>query len=283
MIAYKSIWRVVAAAAVVALVLATLRFSRVREGGPASPQSPEAHQNREIETMLRLLLRDPRVRRPQTQRQVEKVAGFVETGASPAAETYYALGLLRYYGEKNFDEAEKAFRKAIARDPIWSWAQNGLAILLFDTGREDEADAAWAEAMRLDPQWSRPYSDRAILYRRAERMDEAIREVEKALVLDPGGAITHYNYAVLLDVQGQHAAARERYLKVVDLDPDLPAPHYNLACGYAREGDLDQALPHLKTAISLNEAFRDEAQRDPDFDEVRTKDAFRQLLEQTVP
>ena len=283
MITDKSIWRVVAAAAVVALVLAGLRFSRVREDGPASPQSPAALQDREIETMLRLLLRDPRIRRAETQRQVETVAHFAKIAASPAPETFYALGLLRYYGENNFSEAEKAFRNAIARDPNWSWAHNGLAILLFDSGKEAEADAAWAEAIRLDPQWSRPYSDRAILYRRAGRVEEAIREIEKALVLDPDGAITHYNYAVLLDVQGQHTAARERYLKVVGLDPGLPAPHYNLACGYAREGDLDKALPYLETAISLNEAFRNEAQTDPDFDKVRTEDAFRQVLEQAMP
>ena len=275
----KATWRLAAAAGVVALVLIGFRLFPGGENTVLAPQILAGQQSQEVETMVKLLARDPRVRRSQTQRQVERVARFALTGASVGRASFYAQGLLRYYGERDLGEAEKAFRNAIGQDPNWSWAHNGLAIVLFDAGREEEANSAWVEAMRLDPKWSRPYSDRAILYRRAGRMEEAVAEIQKALVLDPDGAITHYNFGVLLDVQSQHHEARERYLRVLELDPELPAPYYNLACGYGREGNLDRALFYLEKAIALNEAFRNEAKTDLDFDRIRTQDAFAGLLE----
>lgn len=274
----RIIWTITGGAVALALVLLAVRMTQAVFESAAARRTAAEERDGRIQIMVALLERDPRVRRPPTQRAVEAVARFTENAGHASAEAFYALGLRLYYGERDYMGAEEAFRKAVELQPEWSWSHNLLAILLFDIGREDEAHEAWQQAMRLSPEWSRPHSDMAIMYRKADRMDAAVIEVLEALELNPEGPVTHYNYGVILDVLGNHKEARTRYEKVLELDPSLPAPHYNLACSYAREGDLTKALPYLERAISLDEAFRKDAAKDPDFDPVREEEAFVRFM-----
>ena len=225
-----------------AMIVFTVRAVRNSFVDPAELQGTAIERDAVVSEMLELLERDPRVRRERTRRVVETVARFANASAPDSAEAQYALGLWRYYGAYDVAGAEAAFRKAIAFRPEWSWAHNGLGIVLFATGREDEGMAAFEEAMRLAPQWSRPYNDLAILYRRAGKMKGAVREIQRALALDPDGAVTHYNYGVILDVQGHAEEAAAEYRRVIELEPTIPAPYYNLACGFARNGVVEAAL-----------------------------------------
>lgn len=280
--AHRTIWKITGTALVLALAVLANRAGGAAYAYRAAAKDAAESQEADSRVLIALLCRDPRVRRPGTQGQVERVAHYARVGTSVSAHSCFALGLQHFYREGNRADAESAFRRAIQLAPLWSWPYNALAIVLFDVGRETEAEAAWEQAIELDPGWSRPYSDRAILYRRAGRMDEAHRSIEKALELEPEGAIPRYNYGVLLDWQGRHVEARKVYLEVIELDPGLPAPHYNLACSHGREGRLEAALGPLEVAIRLNEVFRDEALEDPDFAPIRDRPAFKKLLEAPV-
>lgn len=263
-------------AAVVAFAL-----RQTLDGGGSSEASEAAKNARDAlaEEMLALLENDPRVRRPATQRIVESVAGYALRPTLASAETFYALGLRKYYGEEDFDGAEAAYLRAIEMDPGWSWPHNGLGIVRFATGREEKGLESFQEALRLEPGWSRPHSDMAILYRLTGRMDEAIREVEAALAIEPLHPINHYNYGVILDLLKRHTEARIRYETALERSPGLPPALYNLACSYAREGNVKTALPFLIESILLDEAFREEARFDPDFDPVRDNPEFISVLE----
>jgi tetratricopeptide (TPR) repeat protein len=135
--------------------------------------------------------------------------------------------------------------------------------------------------MKLDPEWPRPLNDMAILFRLEGRMVLALNQILAALEMDPEGAVTHYNYGVILEVMGRYSEARAQYERVIELDATIPASHYNIACHYARDGDLEAALPYLTEAIRLEEKFRKECEKDPDFDRVRDEAEFVALLEGT--
>ena len=231
-----------------------------------------------VDRMLEYLRMDPRVRRTQTRAAVEAVSVFAQETQPPSAEPHYALGLQRYYRDYDVAGAEAAFRRTVELKPEWSWGHNALGIVLFASGREDEGLAAFQEAMRLDPTWTRPFNDLAILYRRAGKMRGAVREIERALEMDPNDPVTHYNYGVILDVQGDVDAAKVQYERVLELDPDVPAAYYNLACGYARKNELEDALRYLEEAIAREEAFHEEAMRDPDFDPIRSRQDFADFM-----
>ncbi len=275
---HRRIWMFTAAVTLLALTAFGLRAYRTTLEKSAATKSEASEQEAQIAGMFALLENDPRIRRGQTQRAVEWVATLAESNEDAPAEAFYALGLRRFYGEKDLDGAETAFRRAMELRPEWSWPHNTLGIVQFTRGDETAAMASFERAMKLDPKWSRPHSDLAILFRRAGRMDDAIREATVALEMDPTGPVTHYNYGVILDFLGRTAEARTEYETVIGLDPTLPAPYYNLACGYAREENLEQALYYLGTAIRLDEAFREEAEKDPDFDRIRADPAFERVI-----
>jgi tetratricopeptide (TPR) repeat protein len=56
--------------------------------------------------------------------------------------------------------------------------------------------------------------------------------------------------------------------------PDDAAVLYNLACAESLTGRRDQALEHLQRAIELDSDFRDNAEKDPDFDAIRDDPEF---------
>ncbi len=271
--------------AAVAVSVAAVAFAlrQTLDTGGTMEVSQASKNSRDVlaEAMVSLLDNDPRVRRPATQGIVESVAAYSQHPTLASAETFYALGLLKYYGEKDFVGAESAYLRAIEMTPEWGWPRNGLGIVLFATGREKGGLESFREALRLEPGWSRPHSDMAILYRLTGRMDEAVREVEAALAIEPMHPINHYNYGVILDLLERHEEARARYEIALERSPGLPPALYNLACGYAREGDLKTAVPYLIESILLDEAFREEALNDSDFERVRNDPQFISVVKDT--
>ena len=77
---------------------------------------------------------------------------------------------------------------------------------------------------------------------------------------------------------GDIAKAVEILRGVVEEHPDAGIVLYNLACAEALLGEHDAALEHLARAIDLEERFRGFAETDEDFDGVREREEFRQLV-----
>lgn len=275
---HRAIWTIAVMSVLAAIALASLPNTARRVSDAHRQDSAENSAAELGRRMIATLEADPRARRASTQRLVESVAALAQTGHADRPEVQYAIGLLKFYGEESYEEAETAFRKVIELDPAWAWGHNGLAIVLYASGRKDEAEAAWNHALELAPNWVRPYNDRAIQYRRAGHLEQAGEQLRAALALSPTDATTHYNYGVWLDVTGQPDHARREYETALRFDERMPAALYNLACSYAREGRIEKAAPYLERAIELNPAFRDEALHDPDFDRVRDKAMFDSLI-----
>ena len=79
--------------------------------------------------------------------------------------------------------------------------------------------------------------------------------------------------------EGDHAKAVELLRSVVDEHPDAGIVLYNLACAETLLGEPEPALEHLRRAIELEERFREFAKTDEDFDAVRERADFRELVE----
>lgn len=279
---HRAIWAFTVLCALAAIALASLPNTARKVSDARQEQAVDQSAAELGRSMVAALDGDPRARRASTQRLVESVAALAEDGHADRPEVQYAIGLLKLYGEADYDAAEIAFRRAIELDPAWAWGHNGLAIVLYASGREEEAEAEWDRALELAPSWVRPHNDRAIQYRRAGKIEDAGDQLRAALALSPMDATTHYNYGVWLDVTGEPSLARREYETALHFDSQMPAALYNLACSYAREGRIEKAAPFLEEAIALNPAFREEAKTDPDFDRVRDKAMFDTLVGDAV-
>ncbi len=278
---HKVIWFITAV-----LVAATVFVVATRQPAPPNTPSPIVDLSPQqaillIETMLACLDDDPQGRRVRTRYVVEAVAALAEEGVMETAQTYFALGVLRYgqrWKDAPLGKSEAAFRKAIELDPDWPMPHNGLGLTLMYMERFEEAEAAFRHAIQLDPNWSRPHNDLAVLLRHTNRLDEAEAEALIALSLDPASVANNNNYGNVLLKRGRVEEAEAQYHKAIELDPQEPAPYYNLACTSARRGDRDGMLAYLNVAIVLADVFREEASEDREFAAYRDDPAFRKLV-----
>ncbi|HEX7255913.1 MAG TPA: tetratricopeptide repeat protein [Gaiellaceae bacterium] len=115
----------------------------------------------------------------------------------------------------------------------------------------------------------------------------AIAEEEGTIVLvvggTPGKAYEVSAWEAAADAyphwrEGDHAKAVEILRSVVEEHPDAGIVLYNLACAETLLGEQDEALGHLRRAIELEERFREYARTDEDFDAMRERPEFHELV-----
>jgi tetratricopeptide (TPR) repeat protein len=115
----------------------------------------------------------------------------------------------------------------------------------------------------------------------------AIAEEDGTIVLvaggTPGVAYRISSWEAAADAyphweHGDYDKAVEILRSVVDEDPEAGIVLYNLACAEVLAGEPDVALGHLRQAIELEDRFRELARSDEDFDTVRERDEFRELV-----
>jgi hypothetical protein len=78
---------------------------------------------------------------------------------------------------------------------------------------------------------------------------------------------------------GRYTEAAEEGRKLLETHPDLAYLNYNVACCESLAGRAADAVEHLRRAIDAWPDCREMAKQDSDFDAIRDKPAFRQLVE----
>ncbi len=154
------------------------------------------------------------------------------------------------------DEAEAAFKAAIAADPddIQSYISYGNML----RGRERFADAAevYAEAIARVPEpgpadWSLFYF-RGIAYERTKEWEKAEADFRKALELSPDQPLVlNYLGYSWVDMGINLEEAMEMIRKAVDLRPNDGYIVDSLGWAHYRLGEFEEAVKELERAVSL--------------------------------
>ena len=121
-------------------------------------------------------------------------------------EGYYYCGLVNQQ-KGNAALAEEWYRKAIAKKPDASEAQNNLAVLLLESGKIDEALEASKAAVEADPDGYEAAYTLAEVLEAAGRIEEAIEAYGKSAKLSPGDPDPLLAVADLSHASGDDAAA----------------------------------------------------------------------------
>ena len=88
-----------------------------------------------------------------------------------------------------------------------------------------------------------------------------------------------FELGYLQRVRKNYEEAISSYDKAVEFKPDFHEAWYNKACSYSLQGNIEQAIENLKTAISLNlDKYREMAKTDSDFDAIREDERFQELI-----
>ncbi|MFP4475148.1 MAG: tetratricopeptide repeat protein [Desulfatibacillaceae bacterium] len=181
-----------------------LHESRVR----AAPSDPLARYRFALE-----LLRSGNA--VEARKQLRMLEGMV------SGKEYRQRLFSTYLRMRQYDDATRLMRSAVAKEPENPLARNNLGLVLMESGR-----------------WS-----------------EAVRQLEKAVSLAPENAPARANLARAYSGTGRRDQADEQFEKALDLDNRDPAIHYNYARHLLRTNRDDKAGTHFAAARAIDPRF----------------------------
>jgi DNA-binding winged helix-turn-helix (wHTH) protein/Tfp pilus assembly protein PilF len=230
-----------------------------------------------------------------------------------SAETHTSLGMISFFYEWKWDEAEEHFRRALALDPSYALAHAWYAVQLAaarkckeaiehvllahdidpispiintEVGRVfylcrqfDGAIQAFTRALDLEPHFARAHSRLGMAYAAQHDPRRAIQEFHKVEQLsgnDPYlDGLLGYCYASL----GEEYVARELLRKLTREDQPRFVPAYSVALICIGLMETTTAMEWLTKAFEDRSTYLVFAQTDPLLDSVRTHPGFHRLIE----
>ena len=167
-------------------------------------------------------------------------------------EVYTIKGLI-YFNLREYDRAERAYKKALKLDREFSQARYNLCGLYLTLKRWDDAIEQCSKAADdfLYRSRDRAFTNLGVAYYRKgdyERAEEAFRQ---ALEINPSLVYAHNELGkLLLKTQRTAEAIASFRLAVEGLDTYDEA-HYNLGVAYLRQGDRDKACEQFRRVVEL--------------------------------
>jgi tetratricopeptide (TPR) repeat protein len=168
------------------------------------------------------------------------------------AEPYKALGDLYLTAPRRlFEEAIKAYAKAIDLRPFYADAHVGLGDALAAKGEVDPAVAAYQRGVEHNPMNAKVHVSLGKLYYAEKGLYyESVNAYKKAIDLDPAYLDARMGLAEVYEDKGLYQEAIDEYRKVVDADAKNTGALYNLAIVYEKV-DPKEAIALWERYIGL--------------------------------
>ncbi len=123
-------------------------------------------------------------------------------------EAYFALGLYRYRGLRDYEGAVQAFEQAIERGVNRAMSLEFSAYVRRRQGKWEESLKLHAQAVEIDPRNPIIHSERAVTLAGLGRLPEALAAVDRALEISLESPIMLSQKASIYQLQGDFAAAQ---------------------------------------------------------------------------
>jgi len=208
-----------------------------------------------------------------------------------SAEVYYVDGAIKFYGDFDWEGAEKAYKKsielnpnnanafirysaflgtmgrheesldlankAIALDPISISSLHNLGWVNLIGGNFKESEAAFSEALDLHSNWIWGYTKRGFARVYQGKCELAITDIEKAreLLNGWGSELIEQCFIQINDYCGNQELKEElvaRYLN--HFTPENYTSAYSMAYVYFKNGEINKALDWIEKSIQEKES-----------------------------
>ncbi|PKL51374.1 MAG: hypothetical protein CVV42_00560 [Candidatus Riflebacteria bacterium HGW-Riflebacteria-2] len=158
----------------------------------------------------------------------------------------------------NFDDAQKAFRKALEINPAFRDARINLAIALGESG---QPGPALKELEQLDHKGLRGHYFAGCFHQLQGAFAEAYAEFQMATVIRP----EYHDLSKRLEHLGVYFSKIEALVQMhrnyLTRHPAFPDLHYKLAELYFQMAKEDEAVAELQEALRLNPNYKEARQR----------------------
>ena len=169
------------------------------------------------------------------------------------AEGHAQLGLVAFYYDWNWKQAEQEFRRAIELNPNYAAGHQWYSYYLRAMGRLPQALQEAQQAQQLDPLSLPINTTLAGRYRDLGQFDQAISAIQRTLELNPNFGLAHELLASIYEREGKLQSAIGEWRKAVEISQDNPSTLAALGHAYAVAGNQVEAR---KIAIRLEPISR---------------------------
>jgi tetratricopeptide (TPR) repeat protein len=190
---------------------------------------------------------------------LEKVAAE----KSQFADVYNMLGLIYYYGSR-FEDAIKAFRKAIEINPAYTEASLNLSVVYNELGQFERSSEVYAMAREgrkdaesyLDPyvkgKLANMHSGLGAIYKDLGFYNEAADEFKKALKLRPGFVDIKTSLGVVYRDMKDYENALRELEETVSQNPEYAHSRVQLGLTYYTMGQQEKARSEWLKVLRAN-------------------------------
>jgi tetratricopeptide (TPR) repeat protein len=185
------------------------------------------------------------------QRLARAAAGVV------SAAVVLVLGALTWLQVQVWSDPLTLWRHAVAAYPRASKAQNSLANVLVQLGRQNEAIAHYRLAIQIDPDYKEGHHNLGLTLAGRGDVEGAKREYAEALRIDPRYKEAHNNLAAVLFYEGDLAGAIDHYRRAVAVDPAFKEAHNNLGVVLMNQGNVADAIGEYRAAIKIDPGYKE--------------------------
>ncbi|MCF8082682.1 MAG: tetratricopeptide repeat protein [Deltaproteobacteria bacterium] len=193
---------------------------------------------------------------------------------------------MELYADKDYEEAAKAFERAIEVAPQSEYsarACNYLSMSYLKLENEDKAIEAYEKWIQLNPEDAAPRLKLGKLYFDQERHGEALNEFSEAVRIDPVSVENYYHLGQAYLALDRNSEAQAQFRKVQQLEPDEAAGYYGLGLAYSKEGRYEQAIELFDQAIKTDrefyDAYAEKAYAYADMGEIEAAEEIQAFLE----
>ncbi|CAG1066415.1 TPR repeat-containing protein YrrB [uncultured bacterium] len=179
------------------------------------------------------------------------------------ADVYNMLGLIYYYGSR-FEDAIKAFRKAIEINPAYTEASLNLSVVYNELGQFERSSEVYAMAREgrkeaesyLDPyvkgKLANMHSGLGAIYKDLGFYNEAADEFKKALKLRPGFVDIKTNLGVVYRDMKDYEKALRELEETVSQNPEYAHSRVQLGLTYYTMGQQERARSEWLKVLRAN-------------------------------
>lgn len=147
------------------------------------------------------------------------------------ADTYIAIGMYNITPPmENFERGFAYARAAVRLDPTLVEAHTSKAYAHMCYGWNwEEAERAFRKAIEINPNYAPAHQGYAHLLSALGRFDEAVSEIKRALDLDRSSVFANTVYGFILYYAGNYEESRRQFYRTRNLNSHFDATYYGLA------------------------------------------------------
>ncbi len=202
---------------------------------------------------------------------------------------------------KLYLDALDYYRAALRKGPSAA-LHNKIGITELQLARMKEAKRDFQRAIKTDRNYADAYNNLGVIHYLQKKYGDAIKQYRKAIALREDSASFHSNLGTAYFSRKEFTQAATEYTRALQLDPEvferqsrsgvtakMSSPqdraHFSfvLAKMYARAGNLDRCLSHLRRALEEGYKGFDEVYKADEFAAVRKDPRFAELMASRPP